>query len=88
MRSFLDAILTFILCSTLSDDEWTTIDTLTDQSITLANYQALAGVLISRESVSDAQNRLKYYFMAGGVVIAVTDAPVVGKTDIYVGDDL
>ncbi len=92
MRGFLDAILSFILCSTLSDDEWATIDTLTDLSFTLDNYLALATILITRDSVSGAQDRLKFYFMAAGVQIPGVQAPVtgpsIGKSDIYLGDAL
>ncbi len=86
MRDFLDAILSFIACSTLSDDEWATIDTLTDQSYTLANYNALLGILIARESVSNATDRLKKYFQSAGVTI--TEEPVLAKSNIYLGDAL
>ncbi len=83
MREFLDSILTFILCSTLSDDEWTLISTLNDLSYTLPNYSALLGVLQARDSVSTATDRLAFYFKAAGVDITMASE---GKTDIYLGD--
>lgn len=85
MREFLDAILAFILCSTLTDDEWATIDDLNDQSYTLANYEALLGILDARESVSQARDRLAYYFKAAGVEIVASSN---GKSNIYVGSVL
>lgn len=82
MRDFLDAILAFIICSTLSDAEWSTIDDLNDQSYTLENYEALLGILDARDSVSNARDRLAYYFKAAGVEITASSA---GKTNILVG---
>jgi hypothetical protein len=87
LRGFLDSILAFISCSTLSDAEWATINTLNDLSYTLANYTALLGILDARESVSTAKDRLKYYFKAASVEIPET-GPAVGKTDIFIGSEL
>ena len=85
MRAFLDAILAFIACSTLTDDEWGTIDYLNDQSYTLANYNALLGILDARESVSSARDRLRYYFLAAGVDVPESSA---GKSNIFIGAGL
>jgi len=82
LRDFLDAILAFISCSTLSDDEWGTIDTLTDQSYTLENYNALLGILDERESVSAARDRLKYYFQAAGIEITASSN---AKSNVFIG---
>ncbi len=85
MRDFLNDILSFILCSTLSDEEWGTIDDLTDQSVTLENYTALLGILDERESVSNARDRLAFYFKAGGVEVPESSA---GKTNIFIGGEV
>lgn len=77
--------MAFITCSTLTDDEWATIDDLVDQSVTLENYNALLGILDARESVSTARDRLRYYFMAAGVDVPVSSN---GKSNVYLGDEL
>jgi hypothetical protein len=82
LRDFLDAILAFISCGTLSDEEWGTIDSLTDQSYTLENYNALLGILDARESVSSARDRLRYYFLAAGVQVTESTNP---KSDVFIG---
>lgn len=82
MRDFLDAILAFISCSSLSDDEWGTIDTLIDESYTLENYEALLGILDARESVSAARDRLRYYFLAAGVEVSESSNP---QSNVFIG---
>lgn len=85
MRAFLDAILVFINCSTLTDPEWAEIDELNDQSYTLVNYNALLGTLDARESVSSARDRLRFYFQAAGLTVEESSA---GKSKIFIGGAL
>ncbi len=70
MRAFLDAVLSFIGATSLTDDEFAVCDgMLEDTSDNLKNYQALDTVLESRESVSSNRDRLRYYYLAKGVEV-------------------
>lgn len=81
MRDFLDGILNFIDCESLTDLEFAGIDLalpLYDQ----ATYEALANVLKNREVVSTAQDRLIAYFKAKGFE---ADAISTAQSNILVG---
>lgn len=84
MRAILDAILSFIGATSLTDLEFAGIG-LDDTSDDLANYEALLGVLDSRELVSGMQKRLQYYYVAKGVDVPVAD---LGKSNILIGAPL
>lgn len=84
MRDFLDAILSFIGTTSLTDIEWGTI-TVSTQEYSVEVYTELLAVLDSREAVSDIRDRLRYYFLAAGVSISESD---VGSSNIYVGSSL
>jgi hypothetical protein len=84
IRAFLDAILAFITCSSLTDNEFSSL-TISVYGYDLSTYTALLGVLTGRESVSSARDRLRYYFLAKNVTIP--DAPA-GKSNVYIGDAL
>lgn len=87
MRDFLNAILAFIGAPSLTDDEYTSIDQtgLAVSTYNVQCYNALSGVLVSRETVSTITDRLYYFFLSKGVAVT----PVAkGKTNIYVGDVL
>lgn len=81
MREELNSILAFIGSESLTDQEFEDL-TLSSTEDPLAVYEALLGVLNSRESVSDAKERLKNYFLAQGV--SVGDPPS-GRSEIFVG---
>lgn len=85
MRDFLNAILVFIGSTSLTDDEFESID-LESHGYNQATYAALSEVLDSRESVSSMQDRLKFFFQSKGVT--VSEVVPAGKTNIYIGDVL
>lgn len=84
MRDFLNAILTAIGASSLTDLEFSSLEIETydyDQP----TYDALLAILIARESVSSLKDRLYHYFKAKGGEINETDS---GQSNIYVGSVL
>jgi len=85
LRDFLNDILSFISASSLTDEEWSTVSDLTDQSYTLANYSALSVILDAREAVSTTRNRLRYYFLARSVEIPESST---AKSNILLGSAL
>lgn len=70
--------------ASLNDDEFELIDE-TSQTYTSALYTQIMLVLDSRESVSNARDRLTAYFKARGVEVT---EPSAGSSRIYLGDDL
>jgi hypothetical protein len=82
LRDFLDAILDFIDCASLSDEEWDSL-TVTHEDYRLENYEALDLVLVSRETMSLSRDRLRFYFQAAGTA-GVVEAPA-GKSNILIG---
>lgn len=72
MRITLNAILAFIGQASLSDDEFgaLTIEDTLDDNLT---YLDLVDVLESRESVSTALDRLRFYFLAKGATLSSID---------------
>lgn len=67
LRDFLDAILDFIGSESMTDLEYATIPVDLAIDYTLESYNALKGVLESREEVSGQGKRLKLYYIAKGV---------------------
>lgn len=84
IRDFLDAILAFIGASSLTDDEYITIE-LEDQVYTSETYAALLTIIDARELVSNTRERLTAYFTARGVSVSQTSA---GRSNIYAGSVL
>jgi len=84
LRAFLDAILSFINTTSLTDVEFATIES-TSQTYTEAVYLELLAVLDSRETVSTTRDRLRYYFLARGVSVGESS---VASSNIFVGDEL
>lgn len=84
MRDFLNAILAMIGTSSLTDLEYSSID-LDTQAYNIETYNALLGVIDSRETVSSTRDRLRYYFLARGVDIPTSSA---AKSNIYIGSVL
>lgn len=86
MRVFLNAILAFIGSESLTDDEYETLSSLTEEEYTVETYTGLKGVLETRESVSGQLKRLKAYFISKGVAI---DTPARDATSqIFLGSPL
>ncbi len=89
MRAILNAILQFIGAESLTDDEYAALSleiSASDQD----KYNALKGVLASREAVSNMYRRLTSYFKAKGMVFsdeAAADMPIL-KTNVFVGSPL
>jgi hypothetical protein len=84
VRDFLNAILTFIVADSLTDDEFETVTaelTLYDQT----TYDDLSRILEAREAVSVLQDRLLAYYQARGAEITAADT---GKSNIYLGSVL
>lgn len=84
MRNYLNGILSFIGAESLTDEEFSTI-TLDGTTDDVANYEALLGVLKSRDLVSESISRLQAYYKAMGVSIPPTD---LGVSNIFIGSVL
>lgn len=84
MREFLNAILSFIGASSLTDLEFSALP-IDSAAYNAPTYQALSGVLESREAVSTMQDKLFYYFRARGVDI---NAAETGRSNIFLGSVL
>jgi len=84
LRDFLNAILTIIGASSLTDEEFDSL-TLVQAWFDVETYEALLSIIDSREVVSNTRDRLTYYFLARGVEVS---EPSAGVTKIYVGDEL
>lgn len=80
MRDFLNAILTFLSLSSLTDDEFDSLE-IESAGLDVETYEALDAIVAARDSVSDARDRLRYYFLAKGVSITEVE----GSSNILVG---
>lgn len=87
MRNWLSSVLIFIGTSALTDEEFDSIDTdlLTLNVYNQASYDALSGVLTSREAVSTLQDKLVSLFSIKGFEVSPTDT---AKSEIYLGSVL
>lgn len=81
MRDFLNAILSFIGATSLTDGEFSALE-IESYAYDLATYEALLAVVDARESVSNTRDRLRYYFLARGVSVSESSA---GRSNILVG---
>lgn len=81
MRAFLNAILSVIQATSLTDEEFATV-TATIQDYNQSTYDDLARILESREAVSLTQARLVSYYQARGALISALDT---GKTNVFIG---
>lgn len=84
MREFINGILSFIGTSSLTDEEFSSIS-LSSYGYDQATYEAIAGVLTSRNSISTMHDRLASYFKAKGVELTEVET---GKSNILVGSVL
>lgn len=87
MRAWLNAILSFIGSTSLTDLEYAGLNVVgvTVEVYDQASYDVLAGLLEDRESVSSLQERLIGLYAAKGFTV---EANVVAKSNIYIGDVL
>jgi len=83
MRNFLNGILSFIGSESLTDNEFDTV-TITEQTYSVATYNALKSILESRESVSNQLWKLKSFFTIKGVSLSGQRA-VTPTSQIFVG---
>lgn len=84
MRDFLNGILTFIVATSLTDEEYATV-TATLPIYDQDSYDNLSAILASRDGVSTYQDRLLAYYQARGAQIT---AAKTGKSNILVGGAL
>ena len=85
MREWLNAILAFIGATSLTDQEYSSMNLLnvTINVYNQAAYDELAKVLAGRELVSDMQDRLVGFFKAKGLdSVAPLD---VARSEIFIG---
>lgn len=87
MRDWLNAVLGFIGTSSLTDEEYASINflNLESQVYNQAAYDELSKVLEGRENVSTMQSRLIGVFAAKGFEVAPA---ATGKSEIYLGSVL
>lgn len=84
MRSFINAILSFIGSESLTDEEFDGL-TITVYGYDQATYEAIDAVIAARDSSSNMRTRLGYYFQAKGVSItSVSQA----QSNIFIGGEL
>lgn len=89
MRDFLDDILAFIDAESLTDEEFSALSLEGSPEPSKEAYTALHAVLETRESVSDATKRLRYYFLAAGTDVGDAEAPATTpKSNILIGTKL
>lgn len=67
MRSFINGIFSFIGSESLTDEEFDSLSEDLTQEYSRELYDALRGVLISRESISTQGKKLKAYFGIKGL---------------------
>jgi hypothetical protein len=84
LREFLNAILSFIGTTSLTDNEFDALP-IDSAAYNSATYEALAGVLQSRESVSTIKDKLYFYFKARGVEVTEVST---GRSNIFLGSVL
>lgn len=85
MRDFLNSIFAFIGTASLSDEEFDSL-TIESYGYDQATYDALIGVLNSREAVSTMKDRLTAYFTARGA--SISQSTNTGSTQIWAGSPL
>lgn len=87
MRDFLNAILTFIGTSTLTDDEFDGFTGL-DFGDNVETYDELKMLLIERDEVTETIDRLELYFQAKGVDVEPVTVDETAKSNIFIGSAL
>ena len=87
MRAWLNAILSFIGSSSLTDEEYNSMNfvNVTEQVYDQASYDELSKILAGRDQVSTMQSRLLGVFQAKGA--SITAAKVAGS-QVFLGSVL
>lgn len=87
LREWLNAVLSFIGATSLTDEEYDGINFLglTALDYNQAAYDQLAAVLSAREAISTMQDRLVAVFKAKGTDVIAVET---GFSNIYLGDVL
>ena len=83
MRTFLNAVLSFIGRESLTDEEFASIPSGLAQSYSQESFNALKGILIARGNGSSVK-RLEGVFVAKGVNVS----GAVASSNIFVGSAL
>lgn len=86
LRTFLNNILAWIGTSSLTDEEYESIE-LEAAAWDQATYDVLSAVLVARDQVSSMQDRLLKTFQSRGVEITGAASPN-ASTNILIGDAL
>lgn len=88
MRATLNAILAFIGATSLTDEEWESLELSEDPS-ERDQFNALKYILVQREAVSDMYRRLVSYFKAKGMSFGdESSSAAIGSSNIFVGSPL
>ena len=87
LRIFLNNILAFIGTTSLTDEEFDSIE-LEAAGWDQATYDVLSEVLVAREAVSSMQERLKYAFRARGIEVDPSAVSTNAKSNILIGGPL
>jgi hypothetical protein len=83
MRATLNAILAFIGTTSLTDEEFDSMD-VDEESNSRDIYEALLLILDARGDIVNYQERLRYYYLAKGTSFEAAT----GKSNIFVGSSL
>jgi hypothetical protein len=87
MREFLDGIFSHIGSSSLTDNEYETINTALPADYTKEVYEALRTVLENRENVSGQTKKLKLFFLSKGIDLNGS-AIATANSNIFIGTPL
>lgn len=87
MRQWLDAILTFIGSTSLTDSEYDSMNFLkvTNGTYDQASYDELAKILAGRELVTTMQVRLVGFYASKGFTVSPAST---ARSEIYIGSAL
>ena len=88
MRDFLNAILAFIGTSSLTDEEFESIEAdIPSYGYDMETFTAIKMLLIERDETTESMERLQFYFMAKGLSFSV-DPEQPAKSNIFIGSAL
>lgn len=86
-RGFLDSILAFIDCESLTDEEFESIE-VEEPAYDRETYLALRAVLEGRNNVDNSVQRLQQFFLAKGVDVSATPGIPTPTSNIFIGGAL
>jgi len=87
MREWINSVLQFISATSLTDDEFNSLDTsgFSINQYNQSSYDTISALLISRESISPLHDRLIAVYKARGVDVSPAK---VGRSNIFIGAPL